>query len=173
MSIGRDMAYNIFEVIALAEDRSVMGCIYRKASLWHFLFAPNWPIASKNEAVIDVYVISAEASEFLLKEYFTFWSFCIFREDIPFRWNANIWHIKVCLSHNCTHFSSFFSISKTVESCSRVFQNLLVILALSSRFFIPVTIKKKKVLPVTASFYLGGVIEPPQNICSLSLQGQL
>lgn len=122
--------------------------------------------------MIDVYVISAEASEFLLKEYFTFWSFCIFRKDILFRWNANIWHIKVCLSHNCTHFSSFFSISKTVESCSRVFQNLLVILALFSRFFIPVTIKKKKVLPVTASFYLGGFIEPPQNICSLSLQGQ-
>lgn len=92
---------------------------------------------------MDVYVASSEASEFLLNEYFTFWSFCIFREDIPFRWNANISHVKVCLSRNFTHFSSFFPMSKTVESW-RIFQNLLLILALFSKFFIHVTIKKEE-----------------------------
>lgn len=80
--------------------------------------------------------------------------------------------VKMSLTHkvkgfSLTHVSSFFSMSKTVD---RVFQNLLVSLAVFARSFICVTNRKEKSAANNCCLYLRGFIEFPQNVGSLQVQ---
>lgn len=79
------MVYNMFEVMALAEDmivsqdasgtKAAVSTVFDVSFLslidWWSLEQPK--AASKNKAAVsDVYVAAAEASEILLNEHFTF-----------------------------------------------------------------------------------------------------